>query len=674
MAKGYLKVCLTTAEESLPVDGEIVITDLDGNPLHEVFTNETDSLELDAPEKELAFIPGAIPYSEYNIGINAEGYRTVFIYNVRILGESETLQPVNMVPLPLDITRDGDAEPIVIRNEEHGLVNPNTLVRFNLEEPNMAQERVLPSVIIPTYVTVHLGTPQSSAANVRVTYKDYIKNVASNEIYDTWGDAAIIANVWCIISFTLNRFYTEFYRARGYNFDITNSTTIDHYFKYGSAFGGNISRIVDYIFNEYLAIVGHKEPFLAQYCDGERVKCPGWLSQWGSCQDAQRGLSAWQIIEKYYAYDLELRESNNFSSNIESYPGYALRQGDSGDYVRKIQEQLNRISGSFYIPSVQVDGIFGQSTTDTVKAFQRTFDLTPDGIVGKATWYKIQQIYNGVKGLSEMNSEGEHIGIGTTPPNVVIREGASGADVARLQFLLNYIAKFNPQVPYVIQNSKFDAATKNAVIAFQNSEGLTPDGIVGPATWRALYNVYWGINGNTPKPPSYPGYLIKLGQTSDDVKKVQQALNRARSIYPSIPQIAEDGIFGSGTENAVRAFQRAAGLSPDGIVGPQTWDALMNVSSMSVNLNETLEEEIQEVNEETVGQEIVYREKRPCEEITLIPGEATEEVREEGEKIAEGEYFEENNIVRPNITLSTKFIKQSSVLIVLIAFLFIRTD
>ncbi|MCL1925114.1 MAG: peptidoglycan-binding protein, partial [Defluviitaleaceae bacterium] len=476
-----------------------------------------------------------------------------------------------------------------------------TISRFNLEEESFPAGRVLANVIIPGYITVHLGTPDSNAQNMRVAFKDYIKNVASHEIFDTWKEAALIANIWCIISFTLNRIYTEFYRSRGYNFDITNSTTIDHYFKPGGAFGSNISRVVDYIFNEYLAIIGHKEPFLAQYCDGNRVKCPGWLSQWGSAEDAERGLTAWQIIDKYYAYDLELRESNIFSDNLESYPGYTISEGDSGEYVRKIQEQLNRISGSFYIPAPgKVDGIFGPSTVESVKAFQRLWGLTPDGKVGKATWYEIQRRYNAVKGLSEMNSEGEHIGIGTTPPTVAIKEGATGQNVARLQFLLNYIGKFNPNIPYVVQNSKFDAATKNAVIAFQREMGLKADGIVGSDTWRALYNEYWGIVGHTPSPPSsYPGYYIRKGQISDDVLQVQKALNRARSIYPSIPAIAEDSNFGSGTEEAVKAFQRAAGLSADGIVGQDTWNALMNVSTMSL------------VHEEQANN-LVYRMDKSC--------------------------------------------------------------
>lgn len=592
MGKGFLVVNLTSADESLPVVGAgIVVSDDNDNMLYTLQTDASGNspkVELPAPDKIHTLRPEAeIPYGRYSIRVSANGFHSVTITGIRIFDTSETIQNIAMTPITANETRL--VKPIEIHNEAHGLRNPMVArARFLGDVPDI-NNRVLKDVIIPDHIVVHLGTPSSYASNVRVTFKDYIKNVASNEIYDTWPTAALEANIYCIISFTLNRVFTEWYRSKGYSFDITNSTTVDHYFKHGSAFGGNISRIVDNMFNKYLAIIGHKEPFLAQYCDGNYVKCPGWLSQWGSCYDAQNGMGTKEIIRKYYyIYDLEFRESNLFYGPVESYPGTPLREGSSGSNVLTIQNQLNRIGGSFPIPVINnPNGYFDSSTTAAVKKFQQDFNLTADGIVGKATWYKINQIYVAVKSLAEMNSEGEHMGIGHTPPKTVIREGSRGQYVAQLQFLLNYISIYYDNIPSVIENGVFDLDTENAVKQFQKMMNLNPDGIVGPATWNSLYDTYWGIKGNAPtippgptepspnEVPPYPGYLLKVGVRDQNVMLVQTALKRLSEIYPQIPKVTPDGIFGPQTENAVKAFQNLFGLTPDGIVGPATWSKLM---------------------------------------------------------------------------------------------------
>lgn len=594
MGKGYLIVNLTTANEAVPVAwANIVVTDEYHNTLYNEHTNESGvspRMELACPDKVHSIHPSdVVPYAKYNIGISAEGYKTFILENVRILDTSETIQHVNMIPLSSSVTRAfGGGGVVHVENGEHGLLSPETaLPRFTLEA---IAPRVLANVIIPDFLIVHLARPEVSANNVRVSFRDYIKNVASHEIYDTWETAALEANIYCIISFTLNRIYTEFYRSRGYSFDITNSTSIDHFFKPNGAIGGNISRIVDYMFNRYLSQVGHKEPFLAQYCDGIKVKCPGWLTQWGSQEDALRGLSAEQIIEKFYNYDLDFRETNLFKGPVESYPGYALREGQSSEYVRTLQNYLNRIGGSFPLPTINPpNGYFGPETTAAVKKFQRDFNLSPDGIVGKATWYKINQIYVGVKGLSEMTSEGERVGIGRTPPTSTIREGSRGADVVQLQYLLNFISIYDPDVPLIIENGVFDSATRRSVIAFQAANGLTADGIVGRATWSALYKYYWAVRDNLPTPPPappapptgpteippYPGYLLRMGSSGADVMLLQNALSKLAQAYPQIPDIVPDGQFGPATDAAVKTFQRLFGLSPDGIVGPATWTLLM---------------------------------------------------------------------------------------------------
>ena len=588
MGKGYLIVDTTAGEEAMPVAGAlIVVSDELNNILYKVETNEdgiSPKMELSAPNKSYSLHPDNVrPYSRYNLSINANGFTPVSITGVRIFDTCETIQNFHMLPLPMNIRRDTTM--VEITNPEHGLRNPALVLSRFIGEPP-ALPRVLPNVIIPDYITVHLGRPESNAQNMRISFRDYIKNVASNEIYDTWPTAALEANIFCIISFTLNRIYTEFYRARGYNFDITNSTTIDHFFNPGGAFGGNISRVVNEIFNNYLARIGHKEPFLAQYCDGNRVKCPGWLSQWGSCYDGLNGMTSSEIIKKYYAYDLEFKESNLFSGPIESYPGTPLREGSMGEHVRTVQTQLNRIGGNFPIPHIEaVNGVFNKSTTDAVKKFQQEFNLTSDGIVGKATWYKISQIYTAVKSLSEMNSEGERIGVGHRPPTSIIRQGARGNDVVLLQFLLNYISKYFNMVPNVIENGLFDDKTRLSVIAFQEVNGLLNDGVVGPKTWQLLYDVYWGIIGHIPQPPTpeppspsipaYPGYLLKVGSEGANVTMVQKALNRLGEVFPQIPKIPVDGRFGPLTRDAVIAFQRLFNLSPDGIVGPATWEVVM---------------------------------------------------------------------------------------------------
>lgn len=268
MGKGYLTVRLTTANEAVPVVGaNVVVTDENARTLYNVFTDAaglSPQMELECPNKLLSMHPDedVIPYAKYNVGVSAQGYKSFIIEDVRILDTSETIQPIDMIPLSPSVERGmGGGGVVHVVNEEHGLVQTqrSPIQRFILEEPPAL--RVLPNVIVPEFITVHLARPEVAATNRRVGFKEYIKNVASHEIYDTWETAALEANIYCIVSFTLNRLYTEFYRSRGYEFDITNSTSIDHFYKPDGAIGGNISRIVDYMFNRYLAQVGHKEPF-----------------------------------------------------------------------------------------------------------------------------------------------------------------------------------------------------------------------------------------------------------------------------------------------------------------------------------------------------------------------------------------------------------------------------
>jgi peptidoglycan hydrolase-like protein with peptidoglycan-binding domain len=356
---------------------------------------------------------------------------------------------------------------------------------------------------------------------------------------------------------------------------------MDQKFVYGGIIGSRISAVVDRIFNNYLAIVGHQEPFLSLYNDGIRVNIPGRLSQWGSFYDARdRGMNAWQIIRKYFSQNLELRVLDRFGGVLISYPGYTLTLGNRGDAVRTMQLYLNRILGRYTNQIINpVDGVFGPQTRDSVIMFQRIYSLPQTGNIDRRTWYEISRIYAVEKALWEMYSEGERVGIGRTPPTRVIRRNDQGPMVVELQFLLDFIGMYHTEIPFVAQTSRFDTLTEAGVRAFQSLFGITSDGIVGATTWRKLYDVYWGIveSGLPPQPPGngerpinippFPGVSLRVGSTGNSVRLVQQAINKLADIVPGLWRIAEDGVFGNGTRDAVMAFQRIYGLVVDGIVG-----------------------------------------------------------------------------------------------------------
>lgn len=368
---------------------------------------------------------------------------------------------------------------------------------------------------IPENITVHLGSPASYAANVTVPFADYVKNVASSEIYPTWDESALRANILAIISFALNRVYTEFYRSQGYDFDITSSTAIDQKFINGRNYFDSVSRIVDQIFNDYIRRMGFVEPLAAKFCNGTTVTCEG-LSQWGSQALAQQGQNSVQILRNYYGDDIELVNDAPIRGYTPSYPGTPLQRGDQGPNVVRIQVILNRIAQNYpSIPRISnVDGIFGPETENSVRAFQRIFGLGVDGIVGKATWYQLVRLYVGVNALAELDSEGQtfYAVDWQTPAN--LQSGASGQKVRQLQFMLRVLSEYIDAIPPVAEDGIFGPATQAAVIAFQRFAGLNPDGIVGPATWSALYDRTSSIaafsNNFTGQ---YPGRPLRLGDS-----------------------------------------------------------------------------------------------------------------------------------------------------------------
>ena len=366
----------------------------------------------------------------------------------------------------------------------------------------------MPTVIpfVPRNITVHLGPPNSNAENVTVPFIDYVKNVASSEIYPTWEPAALRANILAIVSFALNRVYTEFYRSRGYPFDITSSTAYDQYFVKGRSYFDNVSRIVDELFNDYLRRPGFVEPLAAKFCNGTTVTCAG-LSQWGSQRLAQQGSNSTQILREYYG-DVEIVPDAPIRGNQQSYPGTPLRTGSRGPFVTVIQTELNRISRNYpAIPRIdRVDGIFGPQTEAAVRKFQEVFGLDADGVVGKATWYALVRLYTAVLSLSELRSQGQQFYAVDWAYPSGLQQGARGDKVRHLQYMLSVLSEYIPQIPELAVDGIFGPATRNAVIAAQGFFGLPQTGVVDEDTWDDLYDQFAGIeNRSLRSDVTFPG-------------------------------------------------------------------------------------------------------------------------------------------------------------------------
>ena len=367
---------------------------------------------------------------------------------------------------------------------------------------------------IPQQITVHLGPPGADAENVTVSFVDYVKNVASSEIYPTWEESALRANILAIVSFALNRVYTEFYRSRGYDFDITSSTAYDQYFVKGRSFFDNVSRIVDELFNDYLRRPGFVEPLAAKFCNGTTVTCEG-LSQWGSQNLALQGLNSTQILKNYYG-NVEIVNNAPIRGITSSYPGYPLRRGTTGPSVVVIQTELNRISQNYpAIPKVpNVDGIFGIRTENAVRKFQEVFNLTPDGVVGPATWYALIRLYTAVTSLSELRSLGQKFYVNSWALNNPIRQGDTGVRVEHLQYMLSVLAAYIQQIPPLAIDGIFGPRTRDAVLAAQRLFGLPETGVVDSETWDEIYDQYSGIeNISFRNPEDFPYTQALINQT-----------------------------------------------------------------------------------------------------------------------------------------------------------------
>lgn len=404
---GSIKISVISSLGQIPIENATVTISYTGDPDSPIETLTTDSsgqtpvIELPAPPLSLSLDASAEeqPYSVYNIQVTAEGYEPILVSGSEIFADQLSLQPVRMNPLE----STDEAEKIVVI-PAHTLfgVFPPKIPEDEIKPMPDTGEIVLSRVVIPEYVIVHDGVPQDSTApNYWVRYKDYIKNVASCEIYSTWNENALYANILAIMSFTLNRVYTEWYRNQGYDFTITSSTAYDQKWVYGRNIYENIDYLVDTVFANYLSRPGVRQPILTSYCDGNRVTCDG-LSQWGSQYLAEEGYSAIEIIRYYYGNDMYINTAEFVSGVPSSWPGYNLTIGSSGDKVRQLQTQLNRIARNYpALPTITPDGVYGSATADAVRTFQDIFNLPQTGVTDYATWYEISEIYVGVTRIAE---------------------------------------------------------------------------------------------------------------------------------------------------------------------------------------------------------------------------------------------------------------------------------
>ena len=404
---GTLQISVVSALGMSPIPGATVTISYTGapdSPIETLTTDEsgqTPEINLKAPPRELSLTPDITeqPYSEYNIQVTAEGFETVLVSGSEILAGAYSLQPIRMNPL--DVTEEEEKVVVIPPHTLFGEYPPK-IPEEEIKPMNETGEIVLSRVVIPEYVIVHDGDPEDpTARNYWVRYKDYIKNVASSEIYPTWSESAIYANILVIQSFTLNRVFTEWYRGKGYDFTITSSTAYDQKWIYGRNVFEEIDYLVDSIFTNYLSRPGVRQPIFTSYCDGNRTRCRG-LSQWGSQSLAEQGYSAIDIIHYYYGNDMYINSADIISGVPSSWPGYDLTIGSSGEKVRQLQQQLNRIARNYpAIPTLVPDGIYGPDTADAVRMFQKIFHLPQTGIVDYPTWFEISDIYVGVTRISE---------------------------------------------------------------------------------------------------------------------------------------------------------------------------------------------------------------------------------------------------------------------------------
>ena len=582
MMNGILRIQTYRPRQSAPVEGVTVVITGSGFTAHRITDAEgnAEDVAICAPACALSLDENnttTLPYAVCSLTARKPGYRTVRIQGIQIFAGQVTLARPEMIP-DTEEGKDIANPPVIIPT--HALFAGNGGSGPSPTE-HCTGSRVLDRVIVPKNITVHLGRPAASARNVTVSFRDYIANVASSEVYPTWPIEALKANIHCQISLALNRIYTEWYPSKGYTFNITNSTSYDQYYVHGRTVFDVMVKLTDDIFNTYIRKTGTVNPYYSEYCDGKSVTCPG-LKQWGTVTLANQGRNALSILKYYYGSDIEIVRTSNIQSIPRSYPGSPLRRGDRGTAVFTLQRQLNRITKDYpFLGLLTVDGIFGSRMTETVKRFQKQFNLTADGAV-RTTDMVQDQLYlcvgQGSCGADQARARcpGGTLSDGTWG-RTVLRTGSTGSAVEQLQFWLNTLAQYESSIPSLTVDGVYGTGTANTVRAFQRKYGLTVDGVVGRDTWTALYDQFRSIQSDNGTPNAYPGTALREGASGQNVRLVQFWLKIARTVYSNLNNITVDGKFGSATTAAVKRFQTYFGLTSDGVVGRTTWNKLYEV-------------------------------------------------------------------------------------------------
>ena len=439
--------------------------------------------------------------------------------------------------------------------------------------------------VVPNNITVHLGAPDAAARNITVPFTEYIANVAASELYPTWPRNALIANIYAIISFTMNRIYNEWYPSKGYNFDITSSPIYDQTFIENRATYENIDDIVDDIFNNYVVKGNQIQPYFTSYCDGRNKTCDG-LSQWGTVSLANQGKTPLQILQNYYGSDISIKYDAKVSDNVEGFPGYDIGLGAAGNPVLAIQRDLKRIRQNYpAIPSISNTlGIYDEETQNAVKKFQEIFNLPQTGIVNKATWYKIKYIYTSVKKLANLYSEGITESEATFLYTDELNYGDTGIEVEYVHYFLDALAFLDKDIPRLPLNSVYNNNTITMVKAFQQKYNLPVTGVFTYSDWLVLQKAYDDILKSFPAEYQdyvnelYPDYFLVKGMTGDDIKRFQKFLLAICKYDKSIPGVRVNGVFDELTEKSVKKLQNDYGFEINGIVGPLLWSKVVELS------------------------------------------------------------------------------------------------
>lgn len=592
MPFGKLIISVRQGSDSLPIKNcRVRIDGPDGVLLFEteiIYPLPGDEVRIETPPIALSLNEAntVIPYSTCNVHIRAENHFRLGIFGVQLFEDRTASLTAELVPLPSGDDSPESEPELRIDIPEHQLFEsaggrtpypPEASTAFLEYEPAVPAV-TSPNVFVPESVTVHMGAPDADAENITVSFLDYLKNVACSEIYPTWPEESLRANIIAQCSIILNRVYTEWYRSRGYDFDITNDTAYDQSFVNGRNIFSNISDIVDSLFNTFITRPGSVEPLFAQYCNGTTSTCAG-LSQWGTVSLANSGLSYREILEFYFG-DIVISETDDIRSSEGSFPGYTLRPGSRGSDVLLIQEKLNRIAINFpEIPLNNTTGVYDEYTRLAVEVFQRLFLLPVTGNTDKATWYRIGSIYASVKRLAEITSEGLRASYNSQLyPGKPLENSSKGSEVQEIQFYLYRISFFNNAVTAPRIDGIYGSNTRDAVISFQKAYNLSQTGIVDEETWNKIVAVYNGSKENIDAPLAtqqtepWDGAPLYRGDRDRRVEYIQTALNEIQNVFVIIPEQVANGIFGAVTENAVKLFSQLFGLPQNGYIDETLWN------------------------------------------------------------------------------------------------------